>query len=211
VCDLYLEGIPSNGRYIVKSNIHQTSKMRASKQVAIQKIHRGYGVKDVLSEKSILLECVDSDCSDFDAVYNWLDEKQQYDGVEPTQISKWLEVRRTTDKGLGLFALRDIVFNVDTKVLPDELVGEVVRLDDDMFKTLYSEGYPSLIAGPALMYGVLSLCNHSCGSPLRFSYGTRSTFVHVKALYRGGIAKGEEILVNYDGDQRFNCKCEHCI
>jgi len=122
-----------------------------------------------------------------------------------------------TKRGLGLFAQRDIT------ALPRELFGAVAVLSDQDFSQLHVAEYPSLY-GHGLLFGPVSLCNHECHCPFRFSNpisrGKPTLFegfqiIRLKTRRKTLLVKkGDEICVNYGmGKSRkwFRCQCNRCM
>jgi hypothetical protein len=129
-------------------------------------------------------------------------------------------------RGLGLFARTKL----SVRSLPKVLFGAVASLDAEDFDTLVEAGYPSLYGTSTvdgLLFGPLSLCNHSCSSPLRFSNlihrGKPEMFEHfgsIRLKARSAtrrhqkeltIQPSTEILVNYGMSKKdFVCQCRAC-
>ena len=132
--------------------------------------------------------------------------------------------------GLGLFARREL----DTAHLPKEVFGAVASLDDEDFDLLVDAGYPSLFGTGGsvngILFGPLSLCNHSCSAPFRFSnlihrgkpemfeeFGIiRLTHSHHRAVPRKRrkittLEPSDEIVVDYGmSKKQFQCACGGC-
>lgn len=124
-------------------------------------------------------------------------------------------------RGLGLYARR----RLDTQKLPKELFGAVASLDEPDFDMLVDAKYPSLYQTGkvnGLLFGVMSLVNHSCGATIRFTNliprGRPEGFdgfgiIRLKSngKKRTWIEPSQEILVNYGMRTKgFVCECESC-
>jgi hypothetical protein len=129
-------------------------------------------------------------------------------------------------RGLGLFARTKL----SVRSLPKVLFGAVASLDAEDFDTLVEAGYPSLYGTSTvngLLFGPLSLCNHSCSSPFRFSNlihrGKPEMFEEfgiIRLKPRNvtrrqqkdlTIQSSTEILVNYGMRKKdFVCQCRAC-
>lgn len=71
-----------------------------------------------------------------------------------------------SDRGLGLHARKAV------DQLPKELFGLVAQVDEDDFDALVEAKYPSLYETgqmTGILFGPLSLVNHSCAASIRFS------------------------------------------
>jgi hypothetical protein len=123
--------------------------------------------------------------------------------------------------GLGLFATRTSRVAVGRAFAPAQLFGICFGVTEEHFDALKSVGYPSLYwndAMPSILYGPLSLVNHECKAPLRFSlprkidaYRPRATgevvaleeFHELPAIYARSVQEGyrakkdQEITVDY--------------
>jgi hypothetical protein len=112
-------------------------------------------------------------------------------------------VKETADgRGLGLFARRDITH----AELAQWIRGYVAKLWPADYEIVLAREYPSLFAGESILFGALSIVNHSCNSrdPI---FGNPSNHVHeafegiqgVRLQFRHNhnYICGEEIVVNY--------------
>jgi hypothetical protein len=145
----------------------------------------------------------------FDALYQYY--------VETLSPQSLIVVKETDDgRGLGLFLKRD-VSHVE---LANWIRGYVVKLWPADYELIVDREYPSLFAGESILFGTLSLVNHSCDarSPI---FGNPTKHVHDAFEGLQGIRLqfkcarnyicGEEIVVNYRCDNNgFNCLCQTC-
>lgn len=106
-------------------------------------------------------------------------------------------------------------------MIPSELVGLLANIDDsDEWRCLVESGYPSLWEGQRVLFGPLSLLNHSCEAALQWknpSYrGMAHTllqgFATVRVKLKPGYAlqAGKELLVRYGDQLWFHCECSRC-
>jgi len=140
------------------------------------------------------------------------------------------EVRESLE-GVGLFAKRNIKF-IELKKC---LFGQLWCLHPVVYDSLVAEGAQNLYSDVqnvfsgdrepfcGVIYGAISLLNHSCRSKIGFSKPGTQTFCYSKngrislkntSFLKFGpeVQEGQEILLNY-GHQgcAFVCKCEKCI
>ena len=123
-------------------------------------------------------------------------------------------------RGLGLFMRRD----AKLRDLEDSLFGLLGRVDQKDLDTLIENEYPSLYEGNAIggaiLFGPMSLLNHSCDTKICFSNPKANPdtgFETISLLDPGDLSKkrklkkGQEILVNYRMAKKdFNCVCGAC-
>jgi hypothetical protein len=141
--------------------------------------------------------------------------------------------------GLGLFAKGVVKVTAGQAFAPSHIFGVLFGVTDEHFTALEAAKYPSLYcddAMPGIFYGPLSLVNHECKAPLRFSLPrkidayragegvTLEEFHHLPAIYARSSEEGwrvkpnQEITVDFfnsdddgDGDQTsvnfFGGKC----
>lgn len=127
-----------------------------------------------------------------------------------------------SERGLGLFSQQGF----DASLLPKELFGVVASLSEHDFDSLVESEYPSLyqtggVSG--ILFGPMSLVNHSCGAHFRFSNliprGRPEGFdgfgiirLKLKNHNFKSVSAGGEILVNYGMRKKnFDCHCDECL
>lgn len=124
-------------------------------------------------------------------------------------------------RGLGLYARKQF----EASRLPKEVFGAIASVEDDDFDALVGAKYPSLYQTgrtSGILFGPLSLVNHSCGAKYRFSNmiprGRPDGFagfgiIRLKGKNRNTnvLTKDDELLVNYGMKKRnFECECDEC-
>lgn len=123
-------------------------------------------------------------------------------------------------RGLGLFMRRE----AKLKDLDDWLFGLLGEVDQKDLNTLIENGYPSLYEGSkiggTILFGPMSLLNHSCETAICFSspkprdlyeFETISLKDPTDPSKKRKLKKGKEILVNYRmANKDFDCECGSC-
>lgn len=148
-------------------------------------------------------------------------------------------IKRTPKCGFGVFARRKITF----EEAKNSLLGWLAPIFADDFERLNEARHPSLYGSPSgdcfILYGALSLVNHSCvanvafGNPTKVpsailnNESTTPSFVRldndpitgVKLLQikstvierdHPGYEEDEEITVNYGNRAVLSCQCVKC-
>ena len=133
--------------------------------------------------------------------------------------------------GLDLFARRGATVAVAGHLFPGHLWGVPFEMDEDTFAELHAGDYPSLYRTPDgrahILCGPLALVNHRCAAHLSFSLPKKIAVppaasstaaplrkggisleefaglsaVYARATRRLQVAKGEESMVNYFGQE----------
>jgi hypothetical protein len=122
-----------------------------------------------------------------------------------------MEARITVPHGIGLFSRKD-----NSVMISSSIVGFNLHLHAHVIKRLVELRYPSILSGNLLLYGPLSLVNHSCQSEnvLKSTRLLRkvSPGIEEESLTENfGFNVGEEITVFYSDNVPFLCSCAECL
>jgi hypothetical protein len=110
------------------------------------------------------------------------------------------------DRGIGLFSRQTISVKTNECIL---LTGNVYPLKDETFAQMIHELHPSLYQ-KNILYGPISLFNHDCSSPFRFSGKKYIKVKNIRTTTRS-ILGGSEVFVNYfDGNRCDFDDCSKC-
>lgn len=121
-------------------------------------------------------------------------------------------------RGLGLYAKK----RLEPGRLPKEMFGAIASVGEEDFDALVDAKYPSLYQ-TGILFGPLSLVNHSCGAYFRFSNliprGRPKGFdgfgiIRLKLTSHmvKFVSAGSEIVVNYGMCKKnFDCNCDKCV
>lgn len=137
--------------------------------------------------------------------------------VESLSPAALIDVRETADgRGLGLFLKRD-VNHID---LAKWIRGYVAKLWPSDYELVSQREYPSLFFGDCILFGTLSLVNHSCdakapifGNPTKHVHDAFEGLQGVRLQFKKARSylQGDELLVNYRcGRSSFECMCDVC-
>jgi len=135
-----------------------------------------------------------------------------------------LKVANDPHHGLGLYARKPL------DQVPKDLFGLVANVDEEDFAALVDAKYPSLYETGHVMgilFGPLSLVNHSCAASFRFSNLTPrghpegfEGFGVIRLKGKGNLKQrkrplfdeSDEILVDYGMRKKgFVCSCQECL
>lgn len=112
-------------------------------------------------------------------------------------------VAPSLNKGVGIFSRNNKSIQ---SMKPLVINGELCHLEEITLSNFLEQNHPS-IYNESILYGLVSLINHSCLSNFRFK-GRKNLKVQNVGEKSQKILKDEEILVNYFDDEK--CKFTEC-